>query len=94
MDIDGNPLTDVIFNIDCSAMPGNDLPANRQAQSGALIFGGEERIENIFEYFRGNSSAGIRYAKSNHIRLIGVSGPGNRRGQLTPLRHAIDSVVE
>src|SRR2546430_13689479 len=72
------PPIDLGLVLECAAMLFNNARRNREAQPGASLFGGKERVEEALLNFQGDTLAGV-----NHLQNDCRSGATRLRSEAT-----------
>src|SRR5204862_7790209 len=61
----GRAAIDLGLILECAAMLFNNARRNRQAQPGARVFGGKERVEKPLLNFQGDTLAGVNHLQND-----------------------------
>src|SRR5881394_4104226 len=62
----GRTAIDLGLILECPAMFFNNAHRDRQAKSGAGLFGGKEWVEEALLYFQGNTLAGVNHLQNDY----------------------------
>src|SRR5947199_9898571 len=70
----GRAATDLSLILERTAMLLDNARRNRQAQPGAGLFGGEERVEEALLYFQRDTLAGVNHLQNDHGSGVTLQG--------------------
>src|SRR3989442_15817279 len=85
----GRTAIDLGLILECSAMFFDNACRDRQAQSGAGLFGGKERVEQALLNFQGNTLAGVNHLQNSYGS--GVTSQGHQGASRTECNRAVPS---